>query len=369
MIFKGRSPTMRHVSRTHRVALDRLFDRLNLEPKIQTKYLDTKKNNSQTFSPKKVFSLDELNHLLCLFNIMSSRCSPVASSVFFSRSSWNAELHVKMSPRGDFTWRLSDGKAETNNSGEGEIQLGSTQHVEWGRLFTKFGVSGQSGECRWTKRSGKARVNSRRSASISEFAYSQASRQENALVAQGNSWREENIPTPTAQWSLCWVRQNQSFRTKEIHDPSIHDQDLSDPAKEVRNVSRILNYLNGSIKNKCVDMVYVHVFVDESSHSSWTELLANLKVYKNTNFEEIESLFNQYYSEVDSGTFWRNSECENAWEFISFMGEISIVSWSSDPVDKSKSTWLLRFSFSCGTDEWKQRSDSKMRRSSGRIQD
>ena len=28
MIFEGRSPTMRHVSRTHRVALDWLFDRL-----------------------------------------------------------------------------------------------------------------------------------------------------------------------------------------------------------------------------------------------------------------------------------------------------------------------------------------------------
>ena len=33
MIIKGRSPTMRHVSRTHRVALDRLFDRINLDPK------------------------------------------------------------------------------------------------------------------------------------------------------------------------------------------------------------------------------------------------------------------------------------------------------------------------------------------------
>ena len=29
MIMKGRSPTMRHVSRTHRVALDWLFDRIN----------------------------------------------------------------------------------------------------------------------------------------------------------------------------------------------------------------------------------------------------------------------------------------------------------------------------------------------------
>ena len=42
MIIKGRSPTTRHVSRTHRVALDRLFDRIILDPKIQIKYVDTK---------------------------------------------------------------------------------------------------------------------------------------------------------------------------------------------------------------------------------------------------------------------------------------------------------------------------------------
>ena len=42
IIMKGRSPTMRHVSRTHRVALDWLFDRINLDPKIQIKYIDTK---------------------------------------------------------------------------------------------------------------------------------------------------------------------------------------------------------------------------------------------------------------------------------------------------------------------------------------
>ena len=42
MIIKGRSPTMRHVSRTHRVALDWLSDRINLDPKIQITYVDTK---------------------------------------------------------------------------------------------------------------------------------------------------------------------------------------------------------------------------------------------------------------------------------------------------------------------------------------
>ena len=42
MIIKGRSPTMRHVSRTHRVALDWLFERIHMDPKIQISYIDTK---------------------------------------------------------------------------------------------------------------------------------------------------------------------------------------------------------------------------------------------------------------------------------------------------------------------------------------
>ena len=49
MIIKGRSPTMRHVSRTHRVALDWLFDGINLDPKIQIKYIVTPRTNSQTY--------------------------------------------------------------------------------------------------------------------------------------------------------------------------------------------------------------------------------------------------------------------------------------------------------------------------------
>ena len=42
MVIKGGSPTMRHVSRTHRIALVWLVDRINLDPKIQIKYIDTK---------------------------------------------------------------------------------------------------------------------------------------------------------------------------------------------------------------------------------------------------------------------------------------------------------------------------------------
>ena len=68
MIVKGRSPTMRHVSRTHRAALDWLFDRINLDPKIQIKYTDTK-NQLADILTRENFTRDEWNHLLTLFNI------------------------------------------------------------------------------------------------------------------------------------------------------------------------------------------------------------------------------------------------------------------------------------------------------------
>ena len=66
MIIKGRSPTMRHVSRTHRVALDWLFVKIKLDPKIQIKYIDTK-NQLADILTKGNFTRDEWNHLLCFF--------------------------------------------------------------------------------------------------------------------------------------------------------------------------------------------------------------------------------------------------------------------------------------------------------------
>ena len=81
MIIKERSPTMRHVSRTHRVALDWLFDRINLDPTIQIKYIDTK-NQLADILTKGNSTPDEWNHLLCLFNIShfsSTNCLEVMS--------------------------------------------------------------------------------------------------------------------------------------------------------------------------------------------------------------------------------------------------------------------------------------------------
>ena len=62
MIIKGRRPTMRQDSRTHRVALDWLFDRINLDPQIQIKYIDTK-NQLADILTKGRNKRDEWDHL------------------------------------------------------------------------------------------------------------------------------------------------------------------------------------------------------------------------------------------------------------------------------------------------------------------
>ena len=80
MIMKGRSPTMRHVSRTHRVALDWLFDQINLDPKIQIKYIDTK-NQLADILTKGNFTRDEWNHLLTLFNISHFSSTPCIAAM------------------------------------------------------------------------------------------------------------------------------------------------------------------------------------------------------------------------------------------------------------------------------------------------
>ena len=70
MIIKGRSPTMRHVPRTHRVAHDWLFDRINSDPKIQIIHVDTKIQLVDMLTTGS-FTRDEWDHLLRWLNIMN----------------------------------------------------------------------------------------------------------------------------------------------------------------------------------------------------------------------------------------------------------------------------------------------------------
>ena len=85
MIIEGRSPTMRHVSRTHRVALDWLFDRINLDPKIQIKYIDTKNQLADILTK-------EISHVMS--GIICCACSILAISVLqFALIQWRRDLN------------------------------------------------------------------------------------------------------------------------------------------------------------------------------------------------------------------------------------------------------------------------------------
>ena len=105
MIMKGRSPSMRHVSRTHKVALDWLFDRINLDPKIQIKCIDTK-NQLADILTKGNFTRDEWNHLLTLLNISHfSSTSCIAMAKRAQQDSGEGRVTAKSRPMMNLTAR------------------------------------------------------------------------------------------------------------------------------------------------------------------------------------------------------------------------------------------------------------------------
>ena len=70
---------MRHVSRTYRVALDWVFDRMNLDPQIQIRHTDTKHQLADILTEGN-FTRDEWNNLLQLFNVSHFRSTCCAKN-------------------------------------------------------------------------------------------------------------------------------------------------------------------------------------------------------------------------------------------------------------------------------------------------
>ena len=134
MITKGRSPTMRHVSRTHRVTLGWFFDRINLDSKLQIKYIDTK-NQLADILTKGNFTRDEWNHLLCFFNISqnsSTNCSEVMSKRT-QKESGEERVTVKSNPMMNLVSRCSertpDVLASTASESPGKTRYESQIHL------------------------------------------------------------------------------------------------------------------------------------------------------------------------------------------------------------------------------------------------
>ena len=125
MIIKGRSPTMRHVSRSHRVALDWLFDRINLDSGIQIKYIDTK-NQLADILTKGKFTRDECNHLLNLFNIslFSSIVCSAAMAKRAQQGSGEERVTAKSRPMMNLTARMPSVVPSSTSSKLGRTSYG-----------------------------------------------------------------------------------------------------------------------------------------------------------------------------------------------------------------------------------------------------
>ena len=125
MIIKRRSPTMRHVSRTHRVALEWLFDRINLDSKIQIKYIDTE-NQLADILTKGNFTRDEWNHLLSLFNIshFSSTVCSAAMAKRIQQESGEERVTAKSRPMMNLTARMPSVVSSSFSSSPGKTWYG-----------------------------------------------------------------------------------------------------------------------------------------------------------------------------------------------------------------------------------------------------
>ena len=111
---------MRRVSGTHRVALDWLFDRINLDPKIQIKYIDTK-NQLADILTKGNFTRDEWNHLLKLSNIshFSSRAFTAAMAKRSQQGSGEERVTAKSRPMMNLTARMPSVVSSSTSSNPG----------------------------------------------------------------------------------------------------------------------------------------------------------------------------------------------------------------------------------------------------------
>ena len=332
MIIEDRSPTMRHVSRTHRVALDMWFDRINLETKIQVKYSDTKNQFADT--PTKGSCTQEwADHLLPFVEYHEY------PDVFLQPFSFKqkAERHVQESSGKHGSRGFGGGETETDEFGVKE-QLwrkenlpkdssvsNSTVNQELDQSYVSLGV--------WKLM---------RNSDENPTAYSQERRQDDNLFS---STRALVQLSKQKEFGARWWQSN---RKEKVGIPqyaslrlSIFWEGLQESAAKVESRRR---GTSTQLENQRIDLVIIHVDSDDSRCSSWTKLQWTFGSIQEHQFRRAQDVV-RHLAEIGSGPSSCNSECDTDWLDSSFMEEIYIYARPNDYVDESKSTRLLRFTF------------------------
>ena len=269
MTVKGRSPTMRHVSRTHRVALDWLFDRINLEPKIQIKHVDTK-NQLADMLTKESFTRDEWNRLLRLFNIVSFS--------MFSCSHWCNFLsdpigkHSAMSERGQEA-TSSEGSPMAKPKPVNLVLRSLWSAMENPPQDLGYPVNpGNVDEGQGDQTSARRLVRTTQSPDIE---CSQVRRQGNAQ--NSDSWKQADQEESSNSTGARRLVRAATPRTEFQNMKYTNHQHMTKVFHFLqKNLEITAGYSTCSMeasKTTCVEMENDHVFVIDSSHSSLDRII------------------------------------------------------------------------------------------------
>ena len=289
MIIKGRSPTMRHVSRTHRVALDWLFDRINLEPKIQINYVDTK-NQLADMLTKASFTRDERRHLLRLFNMMS-----------FSMFSCSQFSYFLSDPIGKQSAMSKRGQEATSSEGSPMAKPkpkvpAKARPVAWSARENPPQDLGYQVNPVIVDEGQGSHTSIRRLVRITqnpEVERSQVRRQDNAQ--NSDSWKQGDQEESSNSTSLRRLARAATPRTEFQNMKYTNHQYMT---KIVHFVQKKLGITAGystfSMDALKTSVLKRRMFMSSSMKAAihlGPNYSANLEVQKNTNFGEIQSLF------------------------------------------------------------------------------
>ena len=260
MIIKGRSPTMRHVSRTHRVALDWLFDRINLDPKIQIKYIDTK-NQLADILTKGNFTRDAWNHLLTLFNIshFSSTSCIAAMAKRAQQESGEGRVTAKSRPMMNLTARTPSFVSSSAASNPGRTSYG---YQDPGKSVP---IDDRTGKPVKTSRSYYLQEDYGRSWSSQEWK-SGAAEHDRSGKLEENSWDSLQDVDPHREEYLLG-RTAHSARYEE----TIHDRTGQPVSENLQGKAHFENFIMGREITEFVNKVRDQVRIRQKRMSSIAE--------------------------------------------------------------------------------------------------
>ena len=293
MIIKGRSPTMRHVSRTHRVALDWLFDRINLDPKIQIKYIDTK-NQLADILTKGNFTRDEWNHLLTLFNIshFSSTACTAAMAKRAQQGSGEERVTAKSRPMMNLTARMPSVVSSSTSSNPGMTSYG---YQDPGKSVAS---DDRSGKPEQPSPSGYSKEDYGRSWSSQEWK-SGAAEHDRSGKPESTSWEILQRVDPHREEPLLGGNAHSARYGKMIHDGSgkpetVDHQEEANSENFVMgsDAAEFVNRVKDQVRNRQKRMSNVAESGEEHS-IIWGMFMAatlNAATFMGKNFSTIQSV-------------------------------------------------------------------------------